>query len=155
MFDPGWDQIPWIIGVLLIGAHIVWRAIRRPAVVRRIYAIHDELKRIAEQRNLSQDAEALARQELLYAEVDRLLWQVGIDFRGGLREIERKEAARRAACRRLLEINEVFHRLVSEPVDSEVVQREDELYDESVRLLRQLDLEPSKYLRPRRVDADR
>jgi hypothetical protein len=57
---------------------------------------------------------------------------------------------RRAVYRRLLEINEAFHRLALDPVDSEVVRREGELYGEAVCLLQQLDLDPSKYL-PRRL----
>jgi hypothetical protein len=143
MFDFGWDQIALLTLVLAITAVAVVRHIRRPAIVRRIYAIQDELTRMAEQRGLSQDAEALARIELLYAEAARLLWQVGIDFHGALREIERKHTERRAVCRRLLEINEAFHRLALDPVDSEVVRREGELYGEAVCLLRQLDLELS------------
>ena len=110
MLGLDWSQIALLVLVLAIAAETIVRLIRRPAMVRRIYAIHDELKEMARQHDSANDNEALVREELLTAEAERVLFQVGIDFRAALRQIESQAEERRAICSRLLEINDEFCR---------------------------------------------
>ena len=155
MIGLDWSQIALLALVLAIAAETIVRLIRRPAMVRRIYAIHHELKELAQQHDSANVNEALVREELLIAEVERLLLQVGIDYQAALRQIDVQAEERRVICRRLLEINDEFCRPTLGPDNADTRRQENKLYSEAARLLWQLDLEPSKYLRRRRTDANR
>ena len=143
-----------LLMAMAVALDLMGRAFHRGRVVRRLYKIYDTVQVLSEKRQTGTATFwERCREERMYAEAERLLWYVGIDFRGALEEIQQKDEERRRRSEiagRLLEINSEFRAIADGTLypddDLEAIRRQDELYDEAEELLPQLGYDPKEHL---------